>query len=103
MSKKIKFFYSTVQLVYFRMCDICSIFCRLKTLFPPLKGQCHEIFATGLFRESSSPQASDNSVRVIYNFFENNTGGKFATNTASVVDTDGKLPPVSLTPAANFQ
>jgi hypothetical protein len=60
-------------------------------------------FATGLFRESSSPPASDNSVRVIYNFFKNNTGGKFATNTASVVDTGGKLPPVSLTPAANFQ
>jgi hypothetical protein len=44
MSKKIKFCYSTVLPVYFRICDICSIFCRLKTLFPPLKGQCHEIF-----------------------------------------------------------
>jgi hypothetical protein len=61
------------------------------------------LFATGLFRESSSPQASNNSVRVIYNFFENNTSGKFATNTASVNDTGGKLPPVSLTPAANLQ
>jgi hypothetical protein len=29
----------------------------------------------------------------------NNTGGKFST---SIVDTGGKLPPVSLMPVANF-
>ncbi len=49
----------------------------------PLKGQCHEIFCSGFFRESF-PQASDNSIRVISNFF-----GIGA-------------PPVSITPAANF-
>jgi hypothetical protein len=32
----------------------------------------------------------------------NNTPGKFATGTAGVNDTSGKLPSVSMTPAANL-
>ncbi len=59
----------------------------------PLKGQCHEIFCSVFFRESF-PQASDNSIRGISNFFGdrcttgiNDTSGKFS---ADVNYTGGK-------------
>jgi hypothetical protein len=72
-----------------------------------LKGQCHKIFCFRFF-----PQAPENNSRVISNFFENSLRysqvkvhhgcqrhGKFATG---VIDTGGKWPPVSTTPAANL-
>jgi hypothetical protein len=36
-----------------------------------LKGQCHEIFCLWFFSCIIFPQASDNSMRVISNFFKN--------------------------------
>ncbi len=36
-----------------------------------LKGQCHEIFASGFFSWGSFPQTSDYSIRTVLNFFEN--------------------------------
>ncbi len=74
-----------------------------------------------IFSRIIFPYASDSSIRDISNFFENSqrylhindTGIKFATNTASVVDTGGKfaisvidtggnLPMVSTTLVANL-
>ncbi len=66
-----------------------------------LKGQCHEIFASGFFHESLSPQPHSIPLRQFKIFSKirgdicksrcttgiNNTGGKFAT---SVNDTGGK-------------
>jgi hypothetical protein len=55
-----------------------------------------------------SPQAPDNNIRVILNFFASQgappvsmtpVAGK---NAASINDTGGKLPPLSMTPEANF-
>ncbi len=84
-----------------------------------LKGQCHEIFASGFFHESVSPQPQSIplgpvSATPVANFATsfasvvdtggkiatgiNDTGGKFA---AGINDTGGNLPPVSTTPAAN--
>ncbi len=76
-----------------------------------LKGQCHEIFASGFF-----PPAAEYPIRIISNFFENSlgysqvkvhhrhqphrwqichqcqrTGGKFCHQFASVFDTSGKF------------
>jgi len=36
-----------------------------------LKGQCHEIFCFGFFSWITFPQAPENNIRVISNFFEN--------------------------------
>ncbi len=95
----------------------------------PLKGQCHEIFCFWFFSWISFPQAPEYSIKTISNFFEksqryspfkvytfgiNDTGGKFSTSFASVVDTGGKsatgvndaggkLPPMPMTPAANLR
>ncbi len=74
-----------------------------------LKGQCHEIFDFSCF---SFLQAPEYPIRAISKFFFYSrnirssrcttgvagTGGKFTT---SVIDTRGKLPLVSLTPATN--
>ncbi len=57
-----------------------------------LKGQCHAIFCSVLFHESSSPQASENSIRVINIFF-----WKFTEIFASQ-----GAPLVSMTPAVNL-
>ncbi len=59
-----------------------------------LKGQCHEIFASGFFHESPSPpQAPAIYIRIISNFFENSrrysqVKVKFATG---FNDTGGKF------------
>ncbi len=77
-----------------------------------LKGQCHEIFCFRFFSWITFPQAPENNIRVISNFFENSrrysqvkvhhrcqrhrwqchwhrdTGGKFATG---INDTGGKF------------
>jgi hypothetical protein len=45
----------------------------------PLKAQCHEIFASGFFHELSSPQAPENSIRVISNSSSRVLQGKFKT------------------------
>jgi hypothetical protein len=70
---------------------------------PKLKGQCHEIFSTGFFRESSSLKPLIIALGLLRIFSKirgdicksrcttgiNDTGGQFSTNTASVVDTGG--------------
>jgi hypothetical protein len=77
-----------------------------------LKGQCHEIFASGFFYESVSPQLQSiplgpfricSKIRGDIRKSKcttgvNDTGGKFATG---VNDTGGKLPPVSTTTTNN--
>ncbi len=40
-------------------------------LGPALKGQCHEIFCFRFFSWINFPQAPDNNIRIISNFFEN--------------------------------
>jgi hypothetical protein len=74
----------------------------------PLKGQCHEIFASGFFHESPFPKPLKmtlGSIRIFSKIRRDirksrcTTGGKFATG---VNDTGGKLPPISTTPAANL-
>ncbi len=53
-----------------------------------LKGQCHEIFCFWFFSWTSFPQASDYTIRVVSNFFENSRrSSRFATG---VNDTGGK-------------
>jgi hypothetical protein len=70
-----------------------------------LKGQCHDIFASGFFHESVSPQPqskAEGPFRICLKIRGdirkskcttgiNDTGGKFATNFPSVVDTGGKM------------
>ncbi len=62
-----------------------------------LKGQCHKIFCFRFFSWITFPQAPENNIRVISNFFLRN-----ARCTTGVNDTVAKLPLVSTTPAANF-
>ncbi len=71
----------------------------------PLKGQFHEIFCFGFFRESSSPKPLLKALGSFQIFSKicgdicksrcttgiNDTGGTFATNTASVVDAGSKF------------
>jgi hypothetical protein len=73
-----------------------------KTIFNDLKGQCHEIFASGFFHESVSPMPLSIPLGPIRIFSRirgdirssrlttgiNDTGGEFATG---VNDTDGKI------------
>jgi hypothetical protein len=78
-----------------------------------LKGECQEIFVSGFFHESL-PQAPENNIRVISNFFKNSRRYSqvkvhhrcSATPVANLQPVSmtpvAKLPPVSTTPAANF-
>jgi hypothetical protein len=59
--------------------------------FRPLKGQCHEIFASGFFHESSSPKSLKKALRS-FQFFQ-----KFVE-----IFTSQCAPPVSTTPVANL-
>ena len=77
-----------------------------------IKGTVSRDFLRQVFLWITFPQAPDNNIRIISNFFEIrgdirksrcttgvvDTGGKFATG---VKDAGGKLPPVSMTPVAN--
>jgi hypothetical protein len=69
-----------------------------------LKGQCHEIFCFWFFHESVSSQPQSFPLRLFRIFRKfgdiresrcttgiNDTGGKFSTIFASVVDTGGKF------------
>ncbi len=48
------------------------VFCSFNPIYvDDLKGQCHEIFCFWLFSWISFPQASDYTIRVVTNFFEN--------------------------------
>jgi hypothetical protein len=58
--------------------------------FSPLKGQCHEIVCFRFFSWITFPQAPENNIRVIAAGI-NDTGSKFATSSACVVDTGGKF------------
>ncbi len=60
-------------------------------------------FATGLFRESSSPQASDNSVRVISNFFEITLAANLPPIPIVSLISVANLPLVSTTPSVNLR
>ncbi len=60
-------------------------------LYIELKGQCHEIFCIRVFLWIILPQARENNIRVISNFFENSE--IFACQGA---------PPVSTKLAVNF-
>ncbi len=58
-----------------------------------IKGTVSQDFCFCFFRESSSPKPliiEAGSFQIWSKTGINNTGGKFATNTASVVDTGGK-------------
>jgi hypothetical protein len=57
-----------------------------------LKGQCQEIFCFRFFHESSSPQAPENIIRVVSNFF---------LKIEEIFTSQGE-PQVSTSPAANF-
>ncbi len=62
----------------------------------PIKGQCHEIFASDFFHESSPPQAPENNTRVILNLFapppvSTTLLANFDTSSTGVVDTSGNL------------
>ncbi len=65
-----------------------------------LKGQCHEIFCFRFFHESPSPQAPENNIRVISNFFEN-SAEIFASPGAPTTPVLN-LPPMSITPVAKL-
>jgi hypothetical protein len=86
-----------------------------------LKGECHEIFcASGYFHESVSPQPQSNPIGPFQIFFteifssqgaspvSTTPATKFSTILPKVVDATrvndagGKLPLVSMTPAANL-
>jgi len=48
------------------------VFCSFDPIYvDDLKGQCHEIFCFWFFSWISFPQASDYTIRVVTNFFEN--------------------------------
>jgi hypothetical protein len=67
-----------------------------------LKGQCHEIFASGFFHESPSPKLliiTLGSFRIFSKIRGDIRKSRFTTG---VNDTSGKLLPVSTTPAANL-
>ncbi len=49
---------------------LSSVFWAIPAVFC-LKGQCHEIFCFWFFSSITFPQAPDNNVRIISNFFEN--------------------------------
>jgi hypothetical protein len=67
-----------------------------------LKGQCHEIFSSGFFHESVSPQPQ--SIPLDRFEFFRKFAEIFASQGTPPVSTTlaAKLPPVSTTPAANF-
>ncbi len=87
------------------LCTIMLHLAALNTIFHIFKGQCHEIFCFWFFRESSSPKPFNNSIGSFQILSKirgdicksrcttgiNDNGGKFATNTASVVDTADTL------------
>ncbi len=62
----------------------------------PLKGRCHEIFCFRFFSWITFPQAPDNNIRIISNFFENSR-----RYSQVKVHHVANLPPVSMTPVAN--
>ncbi len=69
----------------------------IKVLTRYLKGQSHKIFCFCFFHESVSPPAPEYPIRTISNFFKE----IFASQGAPLVTPAAKLPPVSMTPAAN--
>jgi hypothetical protein len=59
-----------------------------------LKGQCHEIFASGFFSWVSFPTAPEYPIMTVSNFappVSTTPVVNFATSFASVVDTGGKI------------
>ena len=68
----------------------------------PLKGQCHEIFASGFFHESPSPKPLILTLGSSQIFSKIRGDIRNSRCTTGVNDTGGKLPPVSTTPAANL-
>jgi hypothetical protein len=82
----------------------------VEAIIAVLKGQCHEIFASGFFHDSFSPQPQSIPLGPFYIFLKIRgdirksrfaIGGKFATGVNDMC-TGGNLPPVSTTPAANL-
>ena len=68
----------------------------------PLKGQCHEIFASGFFHESPSLKPLKITLGS-FQFYSKIRGDiRKSRCTTGVNDTGGKLLPVSTTPAANL-
>ncbi len=63
--------------------------CIISKLGDRLKGQCHKIFCFRFFSWITFPQAPENNIKVISNFFKNSLANQGA-------------PPVSMTPVANF-
>ncbi len=57
---------------------------------PHLKGQCHEIFCFRFFLWITFPQAPDNNIRIISNFFKNSGDIRKSRCTTGVNDTGGK-------------
>ncbi len=78
--------------------------CISKCCFFALKGQCHKIFASGFFHESSFSKPL--KIRLgSFQTFQKILLGYFCKSryTTGINDTDGKLALVSTTPVANLQ
>jgi hypothetical protein len=67
-----------------------------------LKGQCYEIFAFGFFHESVSPKPLSIPLGPFRFFLKIRGDIRSSRLTTGNNDTGGNLPPVSMTPSANF-